>query len=458
MSSTATANIAAGWLDLGSKDGIDSRLYEPQLDANGNPEEIESIHSKRINPITQFARIPVPLSKQGQANSATYPLAKTADFVGNVFMRVKTPLITVTEANVDLYRIAYTPNLAHWLLRGVTLFANEIPLIKFTPQVMDMLSELNLGAGQFEGYMAGIGNVQEALEFNSYLPPIQLRKQFHELFFCGKNRPAPQDNFPLCACKNNTLSLQLDLVESLADVIRIQRNTAAAGQPKVWVDEDPRNVNLATIVTVSGAQGLTTPIPDVWAEYACIRPEERAAFQSEPIDLAYKTIQTFSGQRFPAGNYRQSFNFGGPVRYLAFGWRNQTAQDKHVYGNYSTALNEDDGRDPVGSVTLWYENNPRIQGMPGDHFSQSETQFHAARVPMKKGIHLLPYCEDTTSSELDGTVNYSKLTTDLELSLVETPTDPNADATPACVYTMEIIAEGLSLMRLDQKTISFPTA
>jgi hypothetical protein len=457
--SGATATLAAGWLDLGSLEGPDNKFYRPEINAEtGEPEEITSIHSKTISPITQFSRLPVPLTKQGQSNSALYPFAKTADFAGNVHMRFKTPLITVNNANVDLYRIAYTPNMAHWALRQVTLFANEIPLVKFGPVAMDQLSEINLGAGQYEGYMKGIGNTPAALTFNSYLPPLKIKKNFHELFFCQKNRPSPQDNFPLTACKNNTIALQLDFVETLESLIRIQRNTAAAGQPKVWVDEDPRNVNLSTIVTVTGSSGLAMPVPDVWCEYACVRPEERAAFQAGQIDLAYKVIHSFTGQRQSAGTYRQPFNFSGPVRYLAFAWRNQTAQDHRNFGNYSTVATDDAlGRDPVGAVTLWYDNNPRIQNMDGDHFSETETLYHAARVPMKPGVaHLLPYCEDTTSSELDGTSNYSRLSTDLELSLVEASTDPNVAATPACQYSMEIVAEGLSIMRFENKSISFP--
>lgn len=455
---TASATLAAGWLDLGTTDGADHRFYEPQIDpSTGQPEEIESIHSKTINPITQFARLPIPLTKMSQSNSATYPFAKTADFAGNTFMRFRTPLITVNNQYQDQYRIAYTPNLAHWVLRQVTLFANEIPLVKYGPVAMDQLSEINLGAGQYEAYMAGIGNTAAALTFNSYLPPLTIRKAFHELFFCQKNRPAPQDNFPLLACKNNTIQLQLDFIDSLESVIRIQQNIAAANAPAVWTDIDPRGVNLSQIVTVSGSQGLAMPPPDVWCEYAVVRPEERAAFQAETIDLAYKTIQSFTGQRVSAGtSYRQSFNFSGPVRYLTFGWRNQSAQDWRRFANYTTVRDEDAGLDPVGPVTLWYDNNPRISAMGADHFSETETQFHAARVPMKRGIHLLPYCEDTTSSELDGTTNYSKLTTDLELGLTETSTDPNASATPACQYTMEINAEGLAVLRLSNKSISFP--
>jgi hypothetical protein len=456
--SGATATLAGGWYDLGTLEGADNKFYKPEINPEtGEAEEIISIHSKTITPITQFSRLPVPLTKQGQSNSASYPFAKTADFAGNTFMRFRTPLITVKNTQVDTYRIAYTPNLAHWVLRQVTLFANEIPIVKFGPVAMDFLSELNLGAGQYEGYMKGIGNTEAALTFNSYLPPLKIKKHFHELFFCQKNRPAPQDNFPLTAAKNNTFSLQLDLVETLESVIRIQRNTAAAGQPKVWVDADPRSINLLDIVNVSGSAGLAVPLPDVWCEYATVRPEERTAFQSGRIDLAYKVIHSFSGQRQSAGTYRQPFNFGGPIRYLAFGWLNQTAKDRRTFANYSTvAGDESAGLDPVGQVTLWYENNPRIQNMDGDHFAEQETQYHAARVPMKKGIHLLPYCEDTTSSELDGTSNYTKLTTDLELSLTETSTDPNVDATPACVYTMEIVAEGLAIMALENKSISFP--
>ena len=92
--SGATATLAAGWLDLGTLEGADNKFYRPEIDPEtGEPEEIISIHSKTITPITQFSRLPVPLTKQGQSNSASYPFAKTADFAGNTFMRFRTPLI-----------------------------------------------------------------------------------------------------------------------------------------------------------------------------------------------------------------------------------------------------------------------------------------------------------------------------------------------------------------------------
>lgn len=452
-SSKASAAIAGGWLDLGTKSGLDSKLYEPLVEGG----ELESVHSKDLNPITYYSRLPVPLKKSGQASNAQYAFAKTADFAGNTWYEFTTPDITVNVDQQDTYRIAYSPNLGHNVANLVTLYINEIPLVKYDSVTMDMMSEANLGAGQYEGYMLDIGNTTKALTFGSHLAPVSVRKLLHELFFVQKNRPAPQDCFPLCAAKFNTLSLAIDFVDSLEEVIRVQQNTAAAGQPAVWVDIDPKSVNLSTILTVSGSQGLAMPVPDVWCEYSVVLADERAAFQSTPIDLVIKQVQSFTGPKVAVGSVRQPFNFSYPTRALYFAARNVTASDKRNYSNYTTdPANEAAGLDPIRTATLWYDNNTRIQNMPGDYFSGMEFQLHAARRPAKKGIHLLAYCEDTTSSEIDCTTNYSKLSTDLEVNIVELSTDSDDPVTPACQYQLELRSEINNLIRFENGVVAFP--
>lgn len=452
-SGQATASISGGWLDLGTLMGPDTVLYEP-LEAGA---ELESIHSKDINPITYFARLPVPLKSTGQATQANYTYAKTADFAGNTWFTLTTPDITVNLDQQAAYRIAYSPNLGHNVVNVVQLFVNEIPLVTFDSVTMDFFSEINLGAGQYEGYMLGIGNTTKALTFGPHLAPVEVRVPLHELFFCQKNRPSPQDDFPLCAAKFNTLSLQINFVDTLASVIRVQQNTAVSGAP-VWTNISPNAVNLASIVTVSGSSGLAMPLPQVWCEYAVVLAAERAAFQAAPIDLVIKQVQAFTGPKVLAGDTRQPFNFSYPTRFLAFGARNATATALNDYSNYSTNPASDaDGLDPCRQVTLWYDNTPRIANMPGSHFSQIETQFHAARIPAKPGVHLLAYCEDTTSSEIDGSTNYSKLSTDLEINIVELSTDSDDAATPACQYSLEVRSEVLNIIRFEDGVVAFPS-
>lgn len=450
----ATASISGGWLDLGTAAGVDSVLYGPAQPGD----ELESIHSKDINPITYYSRVTVPLKQVGQATQAQYTYAKTADFAGNTWFTFTTPDITVNLDQQAIYRIAYCPNLGHNVVNVVTLYVNEIPLVTFDSVTMDFFSEINLGAGQYEGYMLGIGNTSKALTFGSHLAPVSVRVPLHELFFCQKNRPSPQDAFPLCASKYNTLSLTINFVESLASVIRIQQNTAASGQPANWQNVSPNGVNLSTILTVSGSQGLAMPMPQVWCEYALVLKAEREAFQASPIDLVIKQVQSFTGPKVLAGATRQPFNFSQPTRYLTFGARNATASDKNNYSNYSTnPADESAGLDPCRTVTLWYDNTPRIQNMPGEHFAKTETQFHAARIPAKAGVHLLAYCEDTTSSEIDGSTNYSKLSTDLEINVVETSTDSDDPATPACQYSFEIRSEVMTVIRFEEGVVAFPS-
>jgi hypothetical protein len=435
--------------------GPDTVLYEPLTPGA----ELESIHSKDINPITYFARLPVPLKSTGQASQAQYQFAKTADFAGNTWFTFTTPDILVNIADQAAYQIAYCPNLGHNVVNVVQLFVNEIPLVSFDSVTMDFFSEINLGAGQYEGYMLGIGNTTKALTFGSHLAPVEVRVPLHELFFCQKNRPSPQDDFPLCAAKFNTLSLQINFIESLASVIRVQQNTAVSGAP-VWTNISPNAVNLASIVTVAGSTGLSMPLPTVWCEYAVVLAPERVAFQAAPIDLVIKQIQAFTGPKVLAGDTRQPFNFSYPTRYLTFGMRNATATALNDYSNFSTNPAGDNlppGLDPCRQVTLWYDNTPRIANMPGSHFAFTETQFHAARIPAKPGVHLLAYCEDTTSSEIDGSTNYSKLSTDLEINVVEVSTDNTDPTTAACLYCMEIRSEVMNIIRFEAGVVAFPS-
>jgi hypothetical protein len=226
----------------------------------------------------------------------------------------------------------------------------------------------------------------------------------------------------------------------------------------VWTDADPKSVNLSTIVTVSGSNGLAMPMPDVWCEYSVVLKEERDAFQAAPIDLVIKQIQTFTGPKVGVGSVRQPFNFAYPTRALYFGARNVTASAKRNFSNYTTKPEDEaGGLDPIRTATLWYDNNTRIQNMPGDYFSGMEFQLHAARRPAKKGIHLLAYCEDTTSSEIDCTTNYSKLSTDLEVNIVELSTDSDDAATTASQYQLELRSEVNNLIRFEGGVVAFPT-
>ena len=265
----------------------------------------------------------------------------------------------------------------------------------------------------------------------------------------------------MCAAKHNTFSLNIAFIESYEQVIRIQKNTAAnpGVDAAVWVDENPKNVNLSDIVDVVGSQGLAFQIPQIWCEYALVHGDERDSFKAESFDLAIKTIQPFTGPKVTAGACRQALKFAGPSRYIAFAARNQTALEKHSYANYSTVAedeNDDAAIDPVQKVTLWYDSTPRIQNMPGSHFARMEFLLHAARSTFKNGVHLLPYTEDTTSSELDCTTNMSKLTSELELLISESNPDTDVAATSPCSYTMEVRSEGLSVIRLSGGVIEFP--
>jgi len=455
MSSKPTTSLSSAWLDLGSFADLDNALYDGP--------ELLALHSKEINPVSQFTKIPVMLKATGQASSVNYQFPKTADFAGDTWYEFTTPDIKVNQANLLNYRIAYTPNLGHNVCNNVVLQANEIPIVRNLDAVaMDLLSETNLPAGKYEAYMRMIGNVSTAVTFSHHLPPMKIKKHLHELWFANKGVAQPEQALPLCALKSNTLSLQAEFIDSLSQVIRIQQNTAAnpAVDPAVWVDVNPANVNIATIVTVSGTAGLAMPVPAVWTTAVLVQADERKQHQTGAKDIVIEQIQSFTGPRVQAGTDRRTFNFSYPVRYLLFAAMNKTAADNHYFSNYSSSPSEVQGRGihPLRKVTLWYDNNPRLQNFGGDFFAEDEFFAYAERVPEAgKGICLLSYCYRTSAITIDGSSNYSKLATDLEYEISEVSTNSDDAVIQGSTYALEIRAVALQIIRAESATISFPS-
>jgi len=451
MSTKPTANIASGWLDIATFADLDKKLYDG--------EEVTVLHSKDINPVSFFTRLPVPLKKSGQASGATYTYAKSADFAENTWYTFTTPQIDVVDDQKALYRIAYSPNWGHHVVNSLQLTVNEIPIVKLDPITMDQLSELNLEDADFRAYQRFIGNTNKALTFGDHLPQITVKKPLHELWFGQKTNPVPGNAFPLCCAKHNTIALAVEFVDSLAEVIRIQKNFKVGAGPDDWRDFNPKSVNLADIVTVSGSSGLAMPLPDVWSEYVLVMDDERAMHQAKTIDTVIEQVQRFSSPRVTAGTTRFTFHFSYPLRYLVFSANNVTAADKNYFSNYTTnPLDAATGLDPVRSATLWYDNTARWQNMPGDHFTDLEPLWHAARVPTPGSFHHLePYCYSTVSAEIDGSSNYSKLATDLEVLISETSTDPADETTDASEYRLELSALVNNLVRFESNSISFPS-
>lgn len=453
MSAKASANLTAGYIDLATYDDIDRELY--------GGDEVTTWFSREIQPFSWFVRLPVPLKGTGQTSNPTYVFAKSGDFVTDVWYQFTTPDVKVKTAQQNLYRIAYTANLGHNVAKSVTLQFNDLPAITYDSVAMDILSEYNLDNNKYEGYMRMIGNVSKAVEFSSHLPPIKVKKSLHELSFTGGGSPHPEDALPLCLARLNTVALQFEFVDELDKLIRVQHNEAAnpGVDPDVWVDVDPKGVNLSTIVdVVDSSKGLTLSMPEVWADYVLVTKAERESHKANARDVVIEQIQRFTGPKEAVGNYRHTFHFSYPMRWLGFVAENTTASDNHNFSNYTSKPEDASGGiDPVRRVTLWYDNTPRIQNMDGDHFSELEPFHHAARVPSATGYHLLPYCFRTNSRDLDGASDYSRLSTDLELELNETSTDTDDAATTASQYRLQIRGVSNNVVRFEDESFGFPS-
>ncbi|MFS8159328.1 MAG: major capsid protein [Candidatus Roizmanbacteria bacterium] len=445
MSQKASSTIASGWLDLATFAGLDNALYDGP--------EVRSIHTKEIQPSAFFTRLSVPLSKSGQVDGAIYTFAKTADFAGNVHWEFTTPDITVKSGSQATYRIAFTRNLGHYVaVGGYSLQVNDIPLVNVDAIAMDFFSEANYIAGKYEGYMAMIGNISTAVEFSSHLPPQTIKKPLHELWFCQNSNPVPEEALPLCQLKSNTMTIKAEFVSSLEDVIRVQQLVSS-----VWTNVNARSINLTDIVDVVGGS-LAMPMPELWCEYVMVMEDERKFLKAKPRDICISQIQAVTGAKVSPGTVRQDFRLSKPIRYHMFGARNASGTAIRSFGNYSTNPSDPAaGLNPCRKVTLWYDNAPRSQLIDAARYADLEFLYHADRVPTTKGIHLLPYCYKTSSREIDGSVNYSKLNTALEIDIAETSTNTDDTVTTGSDYVLEIRSQSLQVIHVEGGAMSFPS-
>ena len=436
MSQFGSAQLTAAFIDLATGDNVDAGLY--------GGEQAISYLTRDIKKSSWITQIPVPLRAES-SNSAnpSWKAARSADFMTKAWMRWATPAVSI---NPDLkdeaknYRIAWTYNLGHNVIKKGALMFNDLELQTFDRYWLDMHATHFTQEGKLKLYNQMIGNVPALVEFSDSLPSENIMTP-QPYYFAG----ATSNALALCCLSLNDVRFVYDLESDLSKLLRVQKFNKATKQ---WEDFVPGS--MSSIVKVQGQSDFTLKMPEFWAQYVIVTNDEREYHTGQERDVVIEQVQKYDSiKKQGSGTVKLDFHFNYPVKALFWNAVNTTAEDLHNFSNYTTdASDADSGSDPVTHVSLFYENNPRCENVPADHFSMMESWNNLPVGTMQTGYHSLVYALDITSPDGTGSTNYSKLSVSLTNQIADVAGN---------YYKVVLRALTINIFRMSQGAVSFPS-
>jgi hypothetical protein len=480
---SASANLTTGFIDLATLDDIDRKLYQG--------EKVTTLFTSKIRVTSWFTQLAVPLKAEGQVSQPNYKISRTGDFLVHSWMRIALPALRFNGlSGTSEYQMKWSKNIGHHIIKQAQIQFNDLTVQTIDSQALDMVSQFRRSAGKRECYddMVGgnadvwygqrsaritIGGVTlEATQAGATkilvdstvtgVADMPARTVIVDLpFFYGRDSGV---SLPLVALSMNDMRLVFDLETDLKKFLRVRRRVlGAANQPATAGDwqflANGGTAHGQAHALIHDVATSTTPtfvlaMPEVWSKYVLVSNNERKFHKAQEREMVIEQVQKISGTAHATGAQSIDFHFSYPVRALLFAAENQRAKNYNNYSCYSTdpigesarsrdsirhnSVSENANVDPITLVTLKYENTPRFENMPADHFAKVESLYHAKSCPTEVGHHGLFYCLNFNAVEPDGSTNYSKLTSTL------TTTTQAADPLTGTLYTAEADANALN--------------
>jgi hypothetical protein len=445
--SNSNANVTNVFVDLATKQPIDDKLY------GGN---CTTLLGREIRKVSWMSFIAVPLRKEPQGESACYKFSRSADALLHSWSALTTPEIRVKRGLEGKYRIAFTYNLMHQVHSKLSLCFNDLTTLTVDPVALDQLAEHMEDPGKWDAYNKMIGNIPSLVEFGSVLPSKELKLPLN----CMPWEKDVSNALLLCCLRMNEVRLSGDFQLDLAKLVRVQKlsDEADADGNAVWVNCKASSLNYSEIIEVKGGKPLQLSLPDMWAEYAMVTKPERKFHRDTPHEYLVEQVQKFSHKREKAGTHRFDFKFNYPMRCLYMNALNKTAGEYNNHSNYSTnPHNASDGKDPMQTLSLYYDNVARFERFPASHFSDIVPYYHHKRVPLSVGYHAHSYSLKN-GLEQDCSTNFTSVYSSLEIITRDTVSDEDEEnPRRGCYYTMELRGVSHHIAKIDRDVLGFPS-
>lgn len=443
--------------------------------------------------------------------------------------------------------VAWTKNVGHNIFEtnsntgSITLLFNELPVQTFDNVWLDFWSQLSLDASKATVYSYMIGNRPELIDWNASLPrtsDINVNLPFFYYRDTGVS-------LPTAALPYNDMRIVFNFVRNPFALLRLRRRvcwqdlsydtTTVMGLGPVGYVSDAGDVQCSVIASSYRPFGLTSSgtvdsdlltgfmddadpngtnetltiygiqlsetlffqlqLPTVWAEYAIVSNQERAAMTRGPRDILIEQVQLYDQVVESANNGIDAFNdivfnidirFNYPMKALFWGaWNEYASRILGLYSTYTTdgyCVNEEadkltrtylidgdliPGRNPITFTSLLYENTARLDRMPTDYFTQVEPFYKWASAAVYRGYQTYSYAQKPLSVDPTGSTNYSKLTVSMEFTF-NVPRNPQPgddgfgeEGSPSPFnrnrFSIKIRGLNMNIVRISGGALGFPS-
>lgn len=454
--STSQSNLTSAFIDLATYDLIEkSYLYEPST--------AQSPFVRKIRSSSWFSVCPTLLAKSsgqpdfGQTWSVN--VSRAGDYLLNTWLRLKLPAVALAAAKIPDYKIRWTKNLMHNLIKEAYVTFNDLIAFRLDNFFLDNWFQYTCPGGKRNGYENMIGNEDALVNYT---------------IGSGTTLPERILNLPLPFGFTRHPGCSLPTAALPFNEIRINFNF------RNW-DELLIIDNVATGKTLVPIQtDLSTGSPslkecNVWAEYAIVSADERKIMGSVARDILVEQVQTTPQitwnpitQTIISADIRVSH----AVKAVFFEVRNKTY--KNQWSNYTAAspipaaagvnFNPDWAVDPILSTSLLYDNTYRLSEMGSDYFSLIMPWYHCnSSTPDKTGYHAYIYSLMLELIDAYGSTNYGKLTNvsvqtkpTAEAILAASGTSPSTGATDSQQYEFVCLVVNHIIVRVVGGSLGFP--
>jgi hypothetical protein len=439
--SKPTATITVGYVDIASFDKPDEVFY--------GGERVATLFSRVIKKFSWYTQIFAPDKNEGTTDAPVFKFSKTGDFALMSWVETTLPALTVKAAsNGQLkWRIAYTWNLAHNIWKQGALKFNDLTAQSYETVGLDFVSQYRNRLDKWALYQKFIGNTAELQTYSATLPATVVKMPTP--FYYGRDSSVA---LPICCASLNDIKEEFQVETSLANLIRVQKNTAVdvVNDAPVWVDQKASTVDFSAILDVAGNKPFEIGETRHWTKYVLVTDDERDAHQDETRDVIIEQFQKATGKKDAVGEHRLEFHFVMPVKTLFFGFANKTSEEYNNRSNYSDTYKPTLApKDPLSSVTLTYENQDRFANIPGHHFDM-ETWQHGAKTITEAGYHAIFYNQGINDLDMTGSSNFSNLVTSFSAEAAESSGEGNS-------YTFVVRAISAHRLRFKSSTVGFPS-
>ena len=398
------SNVTSGFIDLATFDELEKYMY-------GGP-DATAYFVRETRKATWFTIIPVVLSKAngqpGFNQDWAVQISRAGDYLLASWLRVNFPQVRLNETLYPGWKLRWTRNLMHNLIKNCQITFNDLVAAQFDNHNLDFWAAFTTPAGKLNGYQNMILNTEEVAGGASSIVPAVTGNLPLPFFFARDSGVA----LPTAAIPYNDMRIAFSF-RDWSELLIKDNPLAAPGTPSSVA------VNSTDLLDGTPVLGQT----NVWANYAIVSSDERKRMACAPRNILIEQFQIAPTQTFaPLTNPTPSYDirFSHAIKVFFFGCRNSTVAS--AWSNWTTASavvqpansvvnnNPSGALDPISQFTLVYENTQRLSAMGSDYFSLVNPWYHAPVIPTETGYHVYSYSLDYICLDPKGSTNYGKLT------------------------------------------------